>query len=98
MPIHTAQINLNHQRCISQDGSVKSDTHKGKKMRHNISSGYLKANTLFCKMLVVFGICFIIGCYLIPVIVYYVGRSMDRGETDPEFSFEKNVSTAKVCY
>ena len=98
---NTTKDNLNHQRYISQDEGIENNVTSmpiRKKIQRNISSGSLNSrNALCCKVLVIFGVCCIIGCYLIPITLYYVGQTRDNPETAPEFSHEKNSSTAKVC-
>ena len=92
--------NLNHQRCISQNEGIENDVALmplRKKIQCNISSESLRGNAFCCKVFVIFGVCSIIGCYLIPVIFYYAGQIRGNPETNPEFSDEKNTSTAKVC-
>ena len=84
--------NLSYQKCISQDKSIENNLTLMPK-RKKIQSGY----ALCSKVLVIFAVCCIIGCYLIPVILYYVSQTGGSTETDPEFSHEKNTSTAKVC-
>ena len=97
----TTEDNLNHQRCISQDEGIENNTASmpiRKKIQRNISSERLNScNALCCKVLVIFGVCCVIGVYLIPITLYYVGQTRDNPKTDPEFSHEKNTSTAKVC-
>ena len=98
--INAAKDNLNHQRCISQNEGIENDVALmplRKKIQRNISSESLRGNALCCKVFVIFGVCSIIGCYLIPVTFYYVGQARGNPETNPEFSNEKNTSTAKVC-
>ena len=97
----TTEDNLNHQRCISQDEGIENNTASipiRKKIQRNISLGSLNSrNALCCKVSVIFGVCCVIGVYLIPITLYYVGQTRDNPKTDPEFSPEKNTSTAKVC-
>ena len=86
--------NLNDQGNISQGNDVSSLPRK-KKIQN---SGCLNCNALCSKMLVIFGMCCVIGCYLTPIIFYFYYATQTRGnaETDPEFSLEKNTSVAKV--
>ena len=97
----TTEDNLNHQRCISQDEGIENNTASmpiRKKIQRNISTGSLNSrNALCCKVLVIFGVCCVIGVHLMPITLYYVGQTRDNPETDIEFSHEKNTSTAKVC-
>ena len=91
---HDITINADN-RGTSQDentkNSVPSSASKKKKQ------GRLNGNALCSKVLVIFGVCCITGCFLIPVIFYYVNKAQNIGEIDPEFSNEKNTSAAKVC-
>ena len=97
----TTEDNLNHQRCISQDEGIENNTASmpiRKKIQHNISSGSLNSRSaLCCKVSVIFGVCCVIGFYLIPITLYCVSQTKDNPKTDPKFSHEKNTSTAKVC-
>ena len=61
-----------------------------KKVYHRNSSA------LCCKVSIIFGVCFIIGCYLIPVTLYFVNKSMDHAELDSVLLHQKNTSAAKV--
>ena len=96
----TTEDNLNHQGCISQDEGMENIVTlmpKRKKIHHNTNSGCLYGNDMCCKVSVIFGVCCIIGCYLIPITLYYVGQARGDPETGLEFSQEKNTSAAKVC-
>ena len=96
----TTEDNLNHQRCISQDEGMENIVTlmpKKKKIHRNTNSGCLYGNDICCKVSVIFGVCCIIICYLIPITLYYVGQARGDPETGLEFSQEINTSTAKVC-
>ena len=101
-----AKGNLNHQRCISQDekGTENNNILKLKrfstkrKIKHNTSSTNLSViNVIRCKVLLFFGVCFIIGCCLMPIVLYYAVQFRGNFETDPDYFHEKNISSAKVC-
>ena len=90
---NATKVNLNHHKCMSQDEITESNfalMPTRKNIYHKSSSA------LCCKVSIIFGVCFIIGCYLIPVTLYYVGKSMDRDEMDPMFLHQKNTSASKV--
>ena len=97
---------LDYQRCIPQNESrengvtsVPKMSTKRQKLKHSASIDYRYGNGLCCKMSIVFAICCIIVCWLIPVILYYVSQATDRDNAmaDPGYSHEKNISSAKVC-
>ena len=66
--------NLNHQITISQD---ENDLPSLSKIQHSASSTSLTWNALYYKVLVIFGVCCIIGLYLIPTISYYVSKTIE---------------------
>ena len=89
---------------ISQDESREDDVTSVPKMvtkmetlKHPASNKY-QYNDLCCKISIVFAICWIIGCCLIPVILFYASQATDRdyAVTDPGYSHEKNISSATV--
>lgn len=100
-----AKGNLNRQRCISINENTENDISSipkrlsmKKKMKHNISSTSISViNTVRYKVSIVFVVCCIIGCCLVPIILYNVSQTRDNGTSDPGYSHEKNVSIAKVC-
>ena len=97
--INAAKDNLNHQRCVSRNEGIENDVALmplRKKIQRNISSESLKGNAFCCKVFVIIGVCSIIGCYQIPITVYYVSQTRGNPEMNPEFSDEKNTSSAKV--
>ena len=103
---NSANGNLNHQRCGSQNESAGNDvTSLPKKMlkikRSTISaSSIIKHKVLCCKLFSIFAMCCIIGIFSIPIIVYYVNQIRDTTEvdSDSEYSREINISNAEVCY
>ena len=71
-----------------------------KKMKRSVSLTSLGSTTHSAwrsKMLLIFGVGFIIGWYLIPFIVYYVTQTRDDVETDVDYSLNKNTSSVSVC-
>ena len=100
-----AKDNLDHQRCISQDKGTK---HIATSMPINkrivkpyISSASIHIsylNTLCCKFHIVLGLCCLVGCCLISIILYYVIQTSNNPEIDYEYSSERNTSSAKVCF
>ena len=102
-----ANSNLNPQRCFSigaesTENDVVSMTKIlsiKRKMKQNISSASMGVvNVLRYKVLIAFIMCCIIGCYLTPIILYYVYETRDNAEIDPESNATiANTSNAKVC-
>ena len=95
---NTAQDNLNHQAYTSQakitETNVASLSNSIKQIRlTNIGI----VNTQHYKMALVFAACCIIGCCLMPIILYYVSQTVNNDTTDYEYSHGKNIST-EVCY
>ena len=96
-----------HQRCNSLDEntenyviSLPKHFTKRKKMKRSISSrnqGGTTCDTWCSKMLLIFGVCCIIGCFLIPFVAYNVTQTRGRSETEADYSHDKNISSAKVC-
>ena len=89
---------------ISQDESRENDVTSVPKMvtkmetlKPSASIEY-RYNGLCCKISIVVAICWIIGCWLIPVIFFYASQATNRdyAVTDPEYSHKKNISSAKV--
>ena len=92
---NATKVNLNHHKCLSQDEITKSSV----ALMLTRENGHHKSSSILsCKVPIIFGVFFIIGCHLIPVTVYYVGKSMDRDEINPVFIHQKNTSAAKVCF
>ena len=97
---NTTQDYLNHPIYISttENNSVSMPP---RRQKSNISLTSLSTNdvgTTRYKVLLVFAVCCIIGCCLLPTIFYYVSRTKSRVATiDPEYSYRKNNS-AKVSY
>ena len=86
----TAKDNLNRQRYTSKDESKENDVPlmPKKSNLHSVCS----------KVSVTFGVFFIIGCYLLPIILKFINSKESNVETNLEFSSETNTSAAKVCY
>ena len=93
----TAKDNLNRQRFTSKDESIQNDVPLMPK-RSSICSGSSTYKVLCCKVSVTFGVFFIIGCYLVPIVLYFMNSNGSNVETDLESSSETNTSAAKVCY
>ena len=51
-----------------------------------------------CKVSIALGVCFIIGFFLLPLILYYVNQTGENLRLDPDHSYEQNKSSVKVCY
>ena len=89
---------LNHQKWNSQDGNTENVTSMPKnlsKTKKKDSSSTTHSAWRF-KLLLIFGACCIIGCYLIPIAVY--GIQSGGNDIDDDYSSEQNISSANVCY
>ena len=95
--ITASDVAKHNQRCTSEDDSIENDPKKLyviRRIRQNINL----TNALCCKILVFFSVCFIVLCFLMPVILYSVNQARDDDETKTaEYSHEKNTSRANVC-
>ena len=101
--VNITEDNISEQICISPDENVENDVASlpkcSKKMKHNISSTNMGAySVLCCKVSMAFGACFIIGCFLLPLIFYYVNQTGGNSKLDPYHSYRQNISSIKVCY
>ena len=56
-----------------------------------------KSHAVCCKILIGFAICCTTGCSLVPIIFYYASQIVNNVPTRPEYSHNRNTSTAKVC-
>ena len=96
---NTAQDNFNHQKYTSQveitETNVASMPNSIRQKIRLTSIGII--NTLRYKIVLVFAACCIIGCCLMPIILYYVSQTVNNDTTDYEYSHWKNIS-AEVCY
>ena len=89
---------LNHEKWNSQDGNTKSVTSMPKnlsKTKKKDSSSSTTHSAWRFKLLLIFGACCIIGCYLIPLAVY--GIQYGGNDIDDDYSSEQNISSANVC-
>ena len=66
------------------------------KMKRNTNPARMGVNKAHYKVALVFGMCCVIGCCLMPIILYYVNQTADNAEMGSEYSHGKNVSV-KVC-
>ena len=97
--------NPEDQVCISQDENTENKINSvpkrplspGMKTHSSSSIKVITYTGLRCKTSLVFIMCCVIGCCLIPFTVYYVSQAGDSDITDPEYSHEKNISSTKVC-
>ena len=97
---NTTRGNLNQQGCISQEKSTENNVVSVPKKftkRNTAKTKSLTCHVLCCKISIVFAMCCVIGCCLIPIIFYYINQATNISVTDPEYSSEKNISSAKVC-
>ena len=97
--------NLSHQKNIPQnentvDTSISKEVFKSKKVRQYRSTSITltKSHAVCCKLSVAFVICCTTRFSLMPIVFYYVSQIGNDVPTDPEYSHERNISTAKVCY
>ena len=98
-PFNTAKSShiLQSENRENNVTSVPKMLTKREKLKHSVSIDY-NGNGLYCKMSIVFAICCVIGCCLIPIILYYASQATDRDNavTDPGYVHEKNISSAAV--
>ena len=90
------------RHVISQEENVKNNVASlsecSKKMKHRNSSTYTSAySDMCCKVSIALGVCFIIGYFLIPLILYYVNQNRGNSRLDPDHSYRQNKSSVKVC-
>ena len=97
----TTEDNLSHGAYMLQDNITGNNEPKSfpKRQKSNISlAGTNGTGTLHCKILLIFAVCCIIGCCLIPATFYYISQTKNRvATTDPEYSHINNTS-AKVSH
>ena len=98
------ESNLSHIKSISQyekneDTSIPKKLSNSKKMKqyHPTSTALTKRHALYCKISIIIAICCTTGFSLLPMIFYYVSQIGNNAPTAPEYSHERNSSTAKVC-
>ena len=103
--IGSSGSNLSHLKNISQnenvvDTSISKEFSKSKKVNQyrSTSIALTKSHALCCKLSIVFAICCTTGCSLMPIFFYYVSQIGNDVPTGPEYSHERNSSTAKVYY
>ena len=90
------------QTCISQEENVGNNVASlpecSKKMKHSNSLTYTGAyRDMCCKVSIALGVCFIIGFFLILLILYYVNQTGENSRLDPYHSYRQNKSSVKVC-
>ena len=101
--VNITEDNISHQTCIAQEENVGSNVamqpESSKKMKHSNSSTYTGAySDMCCKVSIALGVCFIIGFYLIPLILYYVNQNGGNSSLNPDHSYRQNKSSVKVCH
>ena len=89
---------LNHQKGNSQDDNTENVTSVPENLskRKKLDSLGTTHNAWRFKMLLIFGACCIIGCYLIPFAVYAI-QFRSNTEIGDDYSDEKNVTSTNVC-
>ena len=100
--VNITENNISHQTCISQDENVENNVASlpecSKKMKQSYSSAKTGAHSdMCCKVSIVFGVCFIIGFFLLPFMLYYVNQTGGNSRLDPDHSHGQNKSSVKVC-
>lgn len=86
--IKTDDASKDYLRYISQDENVPE---RFKKARQSVT--LTSRSALCCKILIIFAVCCIIGCFLIPITLYYESLTENIDEINVEYS---NTSSAKV--
>ena len=80
--------------------SVTKEPSIGKRVKQfrSTSIDLIKRNSLCCKVSTAIGLCFAIGFSLMPITVYYIAKIGENVIKDLEYSHDRNISSAKVCY
>ena len=81
---------------VSSSPKELSKSNKVKQYRTG-SIRLTKSHALCCKILIGFAICCTTALSLMPIIFYYVSQVVNNVPTSPEYSHNRNTSTAKVC-
>ena len=102
-PDNSINGKLSHQRSVTmnpEDAASTPTSHSvAKRMKNNISSASIGViNTLRYKVSVIFVVCCIIGCCLIPIIVYSVYQTTDIDGTDTECLNNSSTKVRHVHY
>ena len=87
---------MNEAKNIAKD-DLNHQKH-AKKMKRSTSSASVSSTTCSAwrfKILIIFGACFITGCYLVPFTIYYVTQTGGNAEIDV---YDKNASSVSGCY
>ena len=104
---NTAKDHFNHRRSILRNentennvASIPKEPNVKNKMKHHRSRSIdlIKHNVLCCRMFIVFAMCCVIGCSLMPIIFYFAAQRGENVITYPEYSHVINTSSAEVCY
>ena len=95
---NTAKGNLDHQRHESTKYDITSIPKILSKEISSVNLGKSYLNSLRCKLSIMFGICCIIGCYIMPIILFYASRTSNNPEMHYEYLNRKNTSSSKVLY
>ena len=102
--------NYDHDICISQEENSENNADfmpnslpKANEMKSNnastASQDVTNLSTLCCKLSTALAMFFIIGCFLLPFVLYSINQTSSNAEIppDPEYPISKNISNAKVC-
>ena len=81
-----------------EDASLSKEVSKSKKVKlyRSTSIALTKSHALCCKLSIVFAICCTTGLSLMPIVFYYVSQIGNDVPIGPEYSHERNTSTATV--
>ena len=95
---HQRSNNTISQNKSAEDASLYKEVSKSKKVKQyrSTSIALTKSHALCCKLSIVFAICCTTGLSLMPVVFYYVSQIGNNVPTGPEYSHERNTSTATV--
>ena len=97
---HQRSIKTISQNKIAEDTSLYKEVSKSNKVKQyrSTSMALTKSPAFCCKLSIVFTICCTTGLSLMPVVFYYVSQIGNNVPTGPEYSHERNTSTAAVSY
>ena len=97
---HQRSIKSISQNKIAKDASLYKGVSKSKKVKQYRSTSIALTNShaLCCKLSIAFAICCTTGLALMPIVFYYISQMGNDVPTVPEYSHERNTSTAAVSY
>ena len=97
---HITNTMLKDEEPLSNsEGNMVGSRHDQETTNNGMSATNTGAyRVLCCKVSMAFGVCFIIGCFLLPLIFYYVNQTGGDSKLDSDYSNGQNISSIKVCY